>query len=96
MAVECLDCDWDPQKDLENQRKHSGIRFAEACCVFRDPNHSQTADDRDYDEERWVSVGIVGRVVLVVVFTERNNRQRIISARKALAREEAEYYERLA
>jgi uncharacterized protein len=96
MTMECLDCDWDSQKDLDNQRKHRGIRFAEACCVFRDPNHRETPDDRDYDEDRWIAVGLVGRTVLVVVFTERNNRQRIISARKALAREEADYYAGLA
>ena len=95
-AMECLDCDWDPRKDIENQRKHGGIRFAEACCVFRDPNHSEAPDDRDYDEDRWIAAGLVGRTVLVVAFTERNNRQRINTARKALSNEEAAYYARFA
>jgi uncharacterized protein len=93
--MECHDCDWDPHKDIENQRKHDGIRFAEACCVFRDPGRSETYDEGDYDEDRWIATGMVGRTVLVVIYTERNNRQRIISARKAVQKEEAAYYAQL-
>jgi len=93
--MRCPGCDGDPQKDVDNQRKH-GISFDEACCVFKDRNLSETPDDRDYAEERWLAVGIVGGSVLVVVYTDLDGRERIISARKAEPREEAEYYARFA
>ena len=90
--MRCPGCDGDPQKDADNQRKHH-ISFDEACCVFEDPNVLETVDDRDHDEERWIAVGSVGGAVIVVVYTERAGRERIISARRAEPREEAEYYE---
>ena len=42
-------------------------------------------DDReDYGEDRWVGIGFLGNVVVVVVFTERRRDTiRIVSARKA-------------
>ena len=50
----CSGCDWDPEKDLENQRKHEGIRFEDACCVFDDPYREETEDEGDYDEARFI------------------------------------------
>jgi uncharacterized protein len=91
----CSGCDWDPEKNLENQRKHEGIRFEDACCVFDDPYREETEDDGDYDEDRFIVLGSIGAVVLVVVYTERNGIERIISARTAEPREERAYYARL-
>jgi uncharacterized protein len=88
----CSGCDWDPEKNLENQRKHEGIRFEDACCVFYDPYREETEDDGNDDEDRFVVLGRVGAVVLVVVCTERDGIERIISARKAEPREERAYY----
>ena len=89
----CSGCDWDPEKNLENQRKHAGIRFEDACGVFDDPYREEVEDEGDYDEDRCRVVGRVGAVVLVV-YTERNGVERIISAsaRKAEPREERAYY----
>jgi len=89
----CSGCDWDPEKDLENQRKHEGIRVEDACGVFDDPYREEVEDEGDYDEDRFRVVGRVGAVVLVV-YTERNGVERIISAsaRKAEPREERAYY----
>ena len=92
--MECSGCEWDPEKDAENQCKHEGIRFVDACCVFEDPNREEVEDDGDYDEVRWIVTGRVGAVVLVVVYTDRNGNERIISARKAEPREERAYYVR--
>lgn len=89
----CSGCDWDPKKDLDNQRKH-GIAFEDACCVFDDPHRSVVPDEREYDERRWLVTGRVDSEVMVVVFTSRGDQQRIISARKAKRREEQAYYER--
>jgi uncharacterized DUF497 family protein len=93
--MECTGCDWDPEKDAENQRKH-GVDFEDACCVFDDPCRIVVPDERDYGEVRLIATGRVGSQILVVVFTERNGRERIISARKANRREEEMYYERFA
>lgn len=85
---------WDPRKDLINQRKH-GISFEEAQTVFYsedsilfyDPDHSET-------EERYLMLGVSYQTnILVVVHCYINDDEivRIISARKATAAEEAEY-----
>ena len=79
---------------MENRRKHDGITFADACCVFDDPLREVVEDDSDYGEVRFIATGRVGNVILVVVFTERNAQERIISARKAEPRERRAYYAR--
>jgi uncharacterized DUF497 family protein len=87
----CSGCDWDPRKRATTWHRRR-ILFEDACCVFEDPNRIEVLDDRDFDEERWIATGRVGRIVLVVVFTDRNGRPWIISARKAEPREENAYY----
>jgi uncharacterized protein len=86
-----MDITWDPAKNRENQRKH-GISFDDAKAVFQDPDRIEVLDDRDYGEERWVAIGIVGKIVTLVVYTERNGGIRLISARKADPDDEADYY----
>jgi uncharacterized DUF497 family protein len=83
-AGECPGCEWDPGKVAENQRKHD----------FEDPIRDVVEDARDYGERRFIATGRVGNVILVVVFTERDGRGRIISARKAEPRERRAYYAR--
>jgi uncharacterized DUF497 family protein len=90
----CPGCEWDPRKDLENQRKHR-VKFEDACRVFTDPFREVVPDDRGYGEERWIAVGRANSRMLVVVFTDRGDRTRIISARKADRDEEERYYENL-
>ena len=51
-------------------------------------------DDRDYGEERWVAIGTMGKILALVVYTERNSGIRRISARKADADDTANYYAR--
>ena len=82
---------WDPAKNRENQRKH-GISFDDARAVFQDADRIEVLDDRDYGEERWVAIGTIGKLVVLVVYTERNGGIRLISARKADPDDEAEYY----
>jgi uncharacterized protein len=84
---------WDPAKNRENQRKH-GISFDDAKVVFQDPDRIEVLDDRDYGEERWVAIGTMGKIVALVVYTERNSGIRLISARKADADDTANYYAR--
>lgn len=62
--------------------------------MFRDPFAVELLDDREaYFEERYILIGMSTANVLVVVYTERNDRNRIISARKAQPNERRFYHE---
>ena len=65
-----------------------------AKTVFKDPFAVERLDDReDYGEERFVIIGMAeGRVVLFVAYTEREERIRIISARRATQNEQNDYF----
>lgn len=83
---------WDPIKANTNAKKH-GITFQEASTVFEDVN-SLTIPDLKHSkhEERLVIMGISYlKRLLVVVFTERVDNIRIISSRKANAKEKEIY-----
>jgi uncharacterized protein len=86
--------EWDSRKDTINRRKHS-VSFEEAITVFGDPL-GQITDDRGHsaEEERFVLLGHSDRRrLLVVMFTERSQAIRLISARKATSRERRAYEE---
>ena len=83
---------WDEEKNKINKKKH-GISFKVAARVFLDKNRIDDLDELHSDfEER---IRIIGRVekILTVIYTERGDRNRIISARQATKDEEEEYYE---
>ncbi len=81
-----MEFEWNPDKATGNLEKH-GVSFQEAVTVFNDllsvtfpdPNHS-------IGESRYIIIGIsrFGQL-LIVAHTDRLERVRIISARKALA-----------
>ncbi|MGQ0509437.1 MAG: BrnT family toxin [Betaproteobacteria bacterium] len=87
-----LTFEWNPEKALENEQKH-GVAFAEATEVFGD-DHSSSVPDPDHstDEERYIIFGTTkqGRA-LVVSYTEREGRIRLISARQMTPRERRAY-----
>ena len=88
--------EWDSRKAESNFRKH-GVRFAEALPVFDDDYALTIADAAsEPGEERFVSIGagLKGRI-LVVVYTYRGEKIRIISARLAEPRERTVYEEGL-
>lgn len=82
--------EWGPEKAVANSRKH-GVRFADAAAVLSD-DRAITIQDDNSQEERFITIGqdALGRI-LIVVYTWRDDRVRIISARRATARERAEY-----
>jgi uncharacterized protein len=87
--------EWDDNKNRINRLQH-GVSFEEAAEIFRGPVFTMVDDRLNYGEERLISIGLIGSVVVVVVVhTDRNGRIRIISARKANRRERQEYYEHL-
>lgn len=91
--------EWDEEKNLINQEKHS-VSFDEAKEVFFDPLHISKLDHRfSYFEERWITVGSTSKQKILVVanlfFTEDGEEIiRIISARKA-NNKERRYYDQV-
>ena len=86
--------EWDEDKARRNLAKH-GVSFEEASTVFSDPFELMMHDPlHSEDEDRFVSLAESrDRHLLVVVFTERGDRIRIISARKATRGERRKYEE---
>lgn len=83
--------EWDEKKAAENYATH-GVSFQFATRVFKDPFAVERIDDRhDYGEERYILIGMAGDVVLFVVYTEREERIRLISARRATKLEQEDY-----
>ena len=91
-----MDFAWDADKDRENRVKH-GISFEEATSIFDGPILTKIDDRNDYGEVREICMGMLSPdVVLVVVYTERGEKTRLISARKANRRERQVFYDYLA
>ncbi len=90
-----MEIEWDAQKARLNERKH-GIQFADAVLVLEDDNALTRTEQASDGEQRWVTLGVdaLGRI-LVVVYTWRKNRLRVISARPATPRERDRYAEGL-
>ena len=82
---------WDSEKNQKNYIKH-GIYFEDAVRVFFDEFCIDEFDEiHSEDEDRFKIIGKV-REILVVIYTERGDRTRIISARLSTKREQEEYY----
>jgi hypothetical protein len=89
-----LEFEWDPAKAELNLKEH-GISFDEATTVFRD-TLSITISDPDHSdsEDRFIDIGMSHRMQLLVVsYTERKDKIRIISARRATRAERKNYEE---
>jgi uncharacterized protein len=87
-----LEFEWDDTKAAENVRNH-GVSFAQAALAFRDPFAVEWIDLREgYGEERIILLGMTSNQILTVVYTERAERIRIISARRATKNEQEHYY----
>jgi len=89
-----LSFEWDEAKARENLKKHK-VGFDEGKTIFNDPFLLTFPDiDTSDAEERYVNIGLSIRDrVLVLIHTERQGRMRIISCRKASARERRHYEE---
>jgi uncharacterized protein len=87
--------EWDPKKAEANLSKR-GVSFREAVTAFGDPLPMNMADpDHSEGEERFIVLGMSDRYrLLVVSYTERPPRTRIISARLATRHERKQYEEK--
>ncbi len=84
--------EWDAEKEAVNLRKHK-LGFDEAMRVFDDRNRKEFYDAlHSREENRFFTIGMV-RDILFVVYTERREAIRIISARKANEKEVRIYYD---
>jgi uncharacterized DUF497 family protein len=92
--IDAVEVEWHPAKATSNHTKH-GVEFAEASVALEDELALTMRDPFGEGEERFITLASdsLGRL-LVVVFTMRAERVRIISARVATSRERREYGER--
>lgn len=76
------------RRKKENLRKHS-LDFIDAPTLFSGPMLTQLDNREDYGELRWIGIGILESLCVVIAFTERSDGEviRIISMRKALSYE---------
>lgn len=84
--------EWDTAKAARNLAKH-GVSFDEASTVFGDPLAGTVLDPRHSGEEpRFVTIGLSrSRRLIIVAHAEREDRIRLISARRATRRERRSY-----
>jgi uncharacterized protein len=86
--------EWDEAKRLTNIEDHD-IDFADAREIF-DGDVLVVEDDRfDYGERRFLALGLMKGDVISVIYTERGDNLRLISARKASKHEEKRYFEEI-
>jgi uncharacterized DUF497 family protein len=85
--------EWDDDKNDLNKQQHNDLGFELAQFVFADPERIERIDRSDGNtsgEERWQTIGKVDKVFFVV-YTERSENKRIISARLATKKERRSY-----
>lgn len=83
---------FDPAKDVANRAKH-GVSLADAAAMEWETVWLRPDGRHRYGETRMIGIGYIGQRLYGVVFTDRGDERRIISLRKANAREVARYAE---
>jgi len=82
-----MEFEWHQEKAKANFIKH-GVSFLEAACAFFDENAIELLDETNSEDEiRYQLIGISKTRLIFVAYTARNEKIRIISARKANARQ---------
>jgi len=88
---------WHEAKNQSNRKKHH-VSFEAAMLVFHDPLHLSRLDIVERGEQRWLTIGMAGNVLLLLVVHTLEDLEadephiHIISARRA-TRQEREIYE---
>ena len=85
-----MNFEWDEETNTLNKRKHK-ISFETAAHVFDDPDYIEMFE-HSIEEDRYIALGRIGEI-LFVVFTERKEAIRLISARLATDAERGLYYD---
>jgi uncharacterized DUF497 family protein len=82
--------EWDEHKRLANLKKH-GIDFEDAIAIFEGPVLERIDDRKNYGEVRYIVIGKMIDIELVLVYTPRGDPRRLISARRANRNERKAY-----
>jgi len=85
---------WDEEKRQVKIVKHH-IDFEEAIKIYNDFVITAASGQQDLAEDRFLSIGLLRGLEIVVVFTPRGEKRRIISARRAREAERTKYHEEL-
>lgn len=85
-----MEFEWDETKRLSNLEKH-GVDLLYAALIFDGPTLRRQDDRYEYEEVRFISLGLVDGQPFVVVHTDRDNATRLISAWKGGRRDYAAY-----
>jgi uncharacterized DUF497 family protein len=85
---------FDPEKRAETLRTRE-VDFLDAATVFAGPNYTVQDKRFPYPEDRFMTAGLLLGRMVIVVWTPTGDGRRIISMRKANAREQARYSHRL-
>jgi len=86
-----VDFEWDESKNKTNISERD-LDFADARQIFDAPMLVKIDNRKDYGEERFVGIGFLKNLVVVIVFTEPNEQTiRVISLRKALKYEREQF-----
>lgn len=86
-----MDFEWDESKNKTNIDKRD-LDFADAWQIFDAPMLVRIDNRKDYGEKRFVGIGFLQNLVVVIVFTEPNEQAiRVISLRKALKYEREQF-----
>lgn len=86
--------EWDEDKNEANLQTHK-IDFYDAHLIFDSPLLVKIDNRKDYGEERLIGLGVLHGVVVVIVFTNRDDAVRIISIRRANRNERKIYQEKI-
>jgi len=89
-----MDFTWDKKKRASNLMKH-GLDFKTARRVFNGPTFTIPDTRFDYGEERFVTIGLLGSDVVVLIHTESDHEIRIISMRKGTTNEQKIFFENI-
>ena len=90
-----MELTWDEEKRRSNLARH-GLDFADAEEVFRGAVLIFEDKRRSYGEQRFVALGMLSEIVVVIAFTEpEEDSIRIISMRKATRNEQRIFFEQL-
>lgn len=89
-----MEIEFDPEKRILALQQR-GLDFADASLVFSATTLDIEDVRADYGEKRVITVGLLQGRMVIIVWTQRGEKRRIISMRKANAREQERYRQRL-
>ena len=85
---------WDERKRRRNLKEH-GLDFVDAPSVFEGPTFTFEDDRFEYDEQRFVTLGLLAGIAVYIVHTETSSQIHVISFRKATRNEETILFKQL-